>query len=924
MKKKNLLVLAVGTLFALCSCGNNSSESSSLQPSVPSLKEFTVTWIVDGNTSKETYTENETPSYKYGTEKDADAMYTYTFVGWDKELAPVVEDVTYEAVYESEYVNYSIKWVVDGKETVETYHYTDTPTFKGTPTKASSAQYSYTFTGWTPEITDVTADATYTALFEETINEYEVTWIVDGVETKDTYAYGEMPVYDGELVKEADAQYTYTFSGWDKEIAQVTQDVTYTAVFDGAVNTYEIKWIVGGEEFTENYEYGQTPTFKGSTDRESDQYNYLFTGWDKEVLSVTGNQTYVAQYTQSIRQYDVKFYNEDGTLLTTLQVEYDAVPVYSGETPTKVSTEENFHYEFVGWTNKATEMTYPAELPVVLGAVEYYAVYERVGNPTQLTYNLLNLDGSLIQTGTVEYPIESVYTFTAPVVEGKVANTDYVKGFVLEENEPIVIYYSELDEYDGTSISTSFLGEGTEENPFLISSGADLALLRDKVNAGEVYTGVYFKLTKSIDLNDVENFMIGLNGIDPSAISETNPRLAFDGYLDGNNCSIRGVNVNKTTPFSGLFAALNDNGTLINLSVYGSVNAGQYTGGIVGRSFGKLINLNNYVSVTQSGANGSGGVAGGTTSKSLTDGCVNYGKVENITGNNKTGGITGLGEGVLRNCINFGEVIGNQFVAGIVGESLVAQSLVENCVNYGNISFKQSGAGVIGQSSATTVSNLVNRGNIKSEATSDGGSYFSGGVIGCVKTGVSGTYTNLINYGDLDVCSRAGGIAGEVDTKKTFVTTFVNCINYGTISSSHKNAYSGGTFGAVGNANLQNCENYGEVIAVGKFVGGIAGVVITDGSLTITGCKNHADVSSLDNGVAGILGGPVNASKSDMNISGCVNNGTVTGGNKVAGILGFTGDKGVIADDNVNNGKVVATADNAATGDIIGDDVRKN
>jgi len=52
----------------------------------------------------------------------------------------------------------------------------DTPEYYlDAPTKASDAQYTYTFTGWSPEITAAYEDATYIAQFSQIINEYVVT-----------------------------------------------------------------------------------------------------------------------------------------------------------------------------------------------------------------------------------------------------------------------------------------------------------------------------------------------------------------------------------------------------------------------------------------------------------------------------------------------------------------------------------------------------------------------------------------------------------------------------------------------------------------------------------------------------------------------------------------------------------------------------
>jgi len=52
------------------------------------------------------------------------------------------------------------------------------PTYTGsTPTRPKTAQYTYIFSNsWLPAVTAVTTGATYTALFNLTVNEYTITW----------------------------------------------------------------------------------------------------------------------------------------------------------------------------------------------------------------------------------------------------------------------------------------------------------------------------------------------------------------------------------------------------------------------------------------------------------------------------------------------------------------------------------------------------------------------------------------------------------------------------------------------------------------------------------------------------------------------------------------------------------------------------
>ena len=94
---------------------------------------------------------------------------------------------------------------------------------------------------------------------------------MNGDTLTELYTYGDMPSYKGVTpVKPATAQYTYTFAGWG-EITEVTGNKTYSAQFTETVNKYTITWNIDGNQITEEYEYGATPSYKGATPkREAD------------------------------------------------------------------------------------------------------------------------------------------------------------------------------------------------------------------------------------------------------------------------------------------------------------------------------------------------------------------------------------------------------------------------------------------------------------------------------------------------------------------------------------------------------------------------------------------------------------------------------------------------------------------------------
>ena len=307
------------------------------------------------------------PQYSATPEKPSDAQYTYAFSKWvdeagnDASLSNIDKNVTLTATFTSTLRSYKIIFK-NGEQVLkeDDVNYGTLPAAPTeTPTKEADAQFTYTFKGWDKEIAEVKGEATYNAEFDSTLRSYKITFKNgEQVLKEETVNYGTLPTPPADMpTKEADAQYTYTFKGWDKKIAEVTGEATYNAEFTSTLRSYKITFKNGEQVLKEeSVNYGTLPAAPTETPtKEADaQYTYTFKGWDKEIAEVTGEATYNAEFTPTLRSYKITFKNGE-QVLKEETVDYGTIPAAPETNPTKGYDSEN-HYSFKGWDKEIAEV----------------------------------------------------------------------------------------------------------------------------------------------------------------------------------------------------------------------------------------------------------------------------------------------------------------------------------------------------------------------------------------------------------------------------------------------------------------------------------------------------------------------------------------------------------------------------------------
>lgn len=286
-----------------------SSLDSSVKDTVTIVVEkpqYTIYWKVGEDVTSQKVEEGQIPSFTGSTEKESSQTSNFRFTGWQPDVEPASRDITYTAIYEITTRQYTITWDVDGNRTTQQYEFGQMPTYNSTPVKAANGTTVYTFIGWSPSVTTVRADATYTALFSSNLQQYTITFKdYDGsvlkriqVEAGTVPSYGSMPSRGAD----------YTFIGWSPTLKAATGDATYVAEYekkDGAQKPengvyYTATFLDGNGNLLAEYEVpaGTKPAYTEETPMKTmtASARYTFTGWSPELAPIEEDTTYRAVF----------------------------------------------------------------------------------------------------------------------------------------------------------------------------------------------------------------------------------------------------------------------------------------------------------------------------------------------------------------------------------------------------------------------------------------------------------------------------------------------------------------------------------------------------------------------------------------------------------------------------------------------------
>ncbi len=436
--------------------------------STPRKYEVTFSYLSGDLTSDTASEASSTASFTYDAEMSAPSVgdfetagHTYKFVGWEPELpATVKAGATYTAKYEVTAKKFTVTFKrlapVENSDEVQETTSGDSFEYGATLSETVASDFEtaghvYKFTGWSPELAPVTAEATYTAQYEITTKKFPITFkilvpIKDSDETQEAvsttdFEYGAT-LPEKECGDFDTAGHHYKFVGWEPELAPVTKAATYTAKYEVSVRMFTVTWVTTEQDdegklfevrTDKTFEYGASLEGEFPAVQAIFYTNaeiYTFARWSPEpATAVTGNQTYTAEYSSEPREYEVSWYDDAGKLIDKTMVAYGKTPKHAN--PEKTPTDQAV-YVFMGWT---------PEIVPVTGDASYTATFTSRLRTYSVKW-LLDDGETVLEEQDVSYGMMPEYTGNMPT---KAATKEYT--YTFEGWDPEIVPVTEDAEY---------------------------------------------------------------------------------------------------------------------------------------------------------------------------------------------------------------------------------------------------------------------------------------------------------------------------------------------------------------------------------------------------------------------------------------------------------------------------------------------
>ena len=324
--------------------------------------------------------------------------------------------------------------------------------------------------------------------------------------------------------------------------------------------------------------------------------------------------------------------------------------------------------------------------------------------------------------------------------------------------------------YGGAWAQTQTLpaGNGSADNPYKISTAAELAWFRDQVNSGN--NRISATLTEDIDLAEFCHAKDGTKYTDELSWAPIgNSTYQYLGTFDGKGKTIRNLYINVTSDKTGFFGYA-DRGSIKNITFNkAKVKNDKADTGILAGNAGSCIieNIKTLANCSVEGKNYVGGIAGDANGN--ISNCENRATVKGIR---SLGGIVAAYSGnSITSCANYGTVTcANGIVGGMVGT--FASGTIQNSANYGDVTGASYAGNLIGLAQECNLSNVLDTGNVT--ATSD--TERAGLLVGHINNS-SSTASGILAYNS----SAKLTINGTEQTGDA-----VKAIGYGSLTSAEK------------------------------------------------------------------------------------------------------------------------------------------